>query len=982
MVNFDYKQLLQKNINNKEKNVVNELYGSLLNGYINQDTTATNDQFGPRLLNNQEGSSIWEQIKHELLTCENYTFAVAFITDSMVSNLKPIFKDLSRRGIKGRILTSTYLYFNQPAVFQELLKIPNIEVKIAEVDGFHQKGYIFQHQGYQTIIIGSANLTTNALMRNYEWSLRINSLDSGDIVDQVRSNVELEWKNASNLTNEWITSYSFTYKKNYKQSLQYQELDSENDTRIIKPNQMQKDALEQLRLLREKGKQRGLIISATGTGKTYLGAFDVKSTDPKKMLFLAHREQILEKSKESFSRIIGGKKTDYGLYTGNSRNKNAKYVFATVQTLSKSNHLSLFDRDEFDYILVDEVHHAGAETYQKIMNYFQPKFYLGMTATPDRNDDFNVFKLFNYNIAYEIRLPQALEEDMLCPFHYVGISDYTFKDNRVNEAIDSYNNEKGNHKNEQKIVEQLSSQERVKYILDQTRYYGYSGDVLHGLIFCSGVAESVSLAKEFTRQGYPSKALSGNDSEVKRRSVVKNLEKGIIKYIVTVDIFNEGIDIPCINQVVFLRNTNSNIVYIQQLGRGLRKSKGKKYVEILDFIGNYKNNYIIPVALTDDSSYSKDNARATTSMEPTIGVSTIYFERVAKEKIFDSIRQAKFDSMRNLRTVYNEMKKRVGRVPLLQDFIKFNSIDPVILSNKEKNYANFLIKMGEQINISDYENKILSFLDVELLNGKRRHELILLDLLINNSEISMEKFDEALIKNHCLNNQEIIESVKRILSLSFYNENASPSRKDYGGKAIVEYNDKNNQYILNSEIQYSLKKNKDFRQLWIDGIRTGLSRSQRYDSDKLFTIGEKYTRKDVMRQSNNITNVTAQNIGGYYFNDKYGMIFVTYKKSMNISKSIQYEDRFLSDRILHYYSKNNRKLTSKEVQKFFTDKYRLLLFMKKSDADDNKDFYYLGTCSYIDSSARQENQDGKPIVSMNLRLDNRVNYHLYHLLTD
>ena len=982
MVNFDYKQLLQKNINNKEKNVVNELYGSLLNGYINQDTTATNDQFGPRLLNNQEGSSIWEQIKHELLTCENYTFAVAFITDSMVSNLKPIFKDLSRRGIKGRILTSTYLYFNQPAVFQELLKIPNIEVKIAEVDGFHQKGYIFQHQGYQTIIIGSANLTTNALMRNYEWSLRINSLDSGDIVDQVRSNVELEWKNASNLTNEWITSYSFTYKKNYKQSLQYQELDSENDTRIIKPNQMQKDALEQLRLLREKGKQRGLIISATGTGKTYLGAFDVKSTNPKKMLFLAHREQILEKSKESFSRIIGGKKTDYGLYTGNSRNKNAKYVFATVQTLSKSNHLSLFDRDEFDYILIDEVHHAGAETYQKIMNYFQPKFYLGMTATPDRNDDFNVFKLFNYNVAYEIRLPQALEEDMLCPFHYVGISDYTFKDNRVNEAIDSYNNEKGNHKNEQKIVEQLSSQERVKYILDQTKYYGYSGDVLHGLIFCSGVAESVSLAKELTRQGSPSKALSGNDSEVKRRSVVKDLEKGIIKYIVTVDIFNEGIDIPCINQVVFLRNTNSNIVYIQQLGRGLRKSKGKEYVEILDFIGNYKNNYIIPVALTDDSSYSKDNARATTSMEPTIGVSTIYFEQIAKEKIFDSIRQAKFDSMRNLRTVYNEMKKRVGRIPLLQDFIKFNSIDPVILSNKEKNYANFLIKMGEQINISDYENKILSFLDVELLNGKRRHELILLDLLINNSEISMEKFDEALIKNHCLNNQEIIESVKRILSLSFYNENASPSRKDYGGKAIVEYNDKNNQYVLNSEIQYSLKKNKDFRQLWIDGIRTGLSRSQRYDSDKLFTIGKKYTRKDVMRQSNNITNVTAQNIGGYYFNDKYGMIFVTYKKSMNISKSIQYEDRFLSDRILHYYSKNNRKLTSKEVQKFFTDKYRLLLFVKKSDADDNKDFYYLGTCSYIDSSARQENQDGKPIVSMNLRLDNRVNYHLYHLLTD
>ena len=674
MGDFNYKQLMPEDAADNGDSLVSELYGSLVNGYINQDTSqdiAANDQFGPRLLYNQEGSVIWDQIKHELETCKAYTFAVAFITDSMISNLKPIFKDLSKKGIKGRILTSTYLYFNQPAIFHELLKIPNVEVRIAEVDGFHQKGYIFQHEGYQTIIIGSANLTTNALMCNYEWSLQINSLDSGDIVDQVSSNVEAEWENATRLSNDWIFKYTLKYKKNRKRIIQYPEDSKDDAGETIKPNQMQKDALKQLQLLRQAGKQRGLIISATGTGKTYLGAFDVRAAKPKKMLFLAHREQILEKSKDSFFRVIGGKKEDYGLYTGNSRDKNAKYVFATVQTLSKSNHLSSFARDEFDYILVDEVHHAGAENYQKIMNYFQPKFYLGMTATPERNDDFNVFKLFDYNIAYEIRLPKALEEDMLCPFHYVGISDYTFEDDQINEEIDHYNNETGRHKNEQKIVEHLSSKERVRYILDQTEYYGYSGDVLHGLIFCSGVAEAASLAKELTRQGYPSKALSGADSEEKRKKVVKELENGTIKYIVTVDIFNEGIDIPCVNQVVFLRNTNSSIVYIQQLGRGLRKFKGKEYVEILDFIGNYKNNYIIPVALTDDSSYSKDSARATTSMEPTIGVSTIYFEQVAKEKIFNSIRQAKFDSMRNLRNVYTKMKKRVGRVPLLQDFMKF-----------------------------------------------------------------------------------------------------------------------------------------------------------------------------------------------------------------------------------------------------------------------------------------------------------------------
>ncbi|MCD7121646.1 phospholipase D-like domain-containing protein [Limosilactobacillus albertensis] len=240
MANFDYNQLLNKNINNHDNTVVNELYGSLLNGYMNQKTVINNDQLGPRLLNNQEGSLIWEQIKHELLTCDSYTFAVAFITDPMISNLKPIFKDLSQKGVRGRILTSTYLYFNRPVVFQELLKLPNVEVKIADVDGFHQKGYIFQHQGYQTIIIGSANLTTNALMRNYEWSLQINSLDGGDIVDQVSSNVESEWNKAMRLTRQWIAKYENLYKKNKNKFILEPQTNHHEDESIIKPNQMQK----------------------------------------------------------------------------------------------------------------------------------------------------------------------------------------------------------------------------------------------------------------------------------------------------------------------------------------------------------------------------------------------------------------------------------------------------------------------------------------------------------------------------------------------------------------------------------------------------------------------------------------------------------------------------------------------------------------------------------------------------------------------
>nr|WP_269448962.1 DUF3427 domain-containing protein [Limosilactobacillus albertensis] len=290
--------------------------------------------------------------------------------------------------------------------------------------------------------------------------------------------------------------------------------------------------------------------------------------------------------------------------------------------------------------------------------------------------------------------------------------------------------------------------------------------------------------------------------------------------------------------------------------------------------------------------------------------------------------------------------------------------------------------MGENVNISNYENKVLTFLNAELLNGKRRHELLLLELLTQHPEIKSQEFAKVLNENHCLSNPEVIDSVRRVLNLTFYSQNASPSRKDYGEQPIVTWDGQHKQYQLNLNIWNSIQKNDDFRTLWIDSIKTGLYRSKKYQPDKLFTIDKKYTRKDVMRLSSNSTNVTAQNIGGYYFNNKYGMIFVTYKKSENISKSIQYEDRFLSDRILHFYSKNNRKLTSKEVQKFFDGKYQLLLFMKKSDADNNKNFYYLGTCQYLESSAQQELRDGKSIVSMNLRLDQRVKYHLYHFLTD
>ncbi|RRK09160.1 DEAD/DEAH box helicase, partial [Lactiplantibacillus garii] len=299
-----------------------------------------------------------------------------------------------------------------------------------------------------------------------------------------------------------------------------------------------------------------------------------------------------------------------------------KYLFATIQTLAKDEQLQRFNPDQFDYILVDEAHRAGATSYQKVLNYFRPNFLLGMTATPERMDDFNLYEMFDYNIAYEIRLQAALDEKMLCPFRYIGITDYE-KDGQIVDDTSQ--------------LKWLVSDERVDYIVSQTEYYGYSGETLRGLIFCSRTEEANELAMALTKRGYISEALTGQTAQSLRNDIINRLEHGEIQYIITVDVFNEGIDIPCVNQIVMLRNTQSSIVFIQQLGRGLRKFPEKDYVTVIDFIGNYKNNYLIPIALTGDKSRNKNTAREDLELRQVAGISTISFSEIAKERIYKSI---------------------------------------------------------------------------------------------------------------------------------------------------------------------------------------------------------------------------------------------------------------------------------------------------------------------------------------------------------
>ena len=966
---------------------------------MDKNTFEQNDEYAAKLIANTKDETMYNRILDEVQYCKSFTFAVAFIERGIMNSLKTVLKDLN---VQGRILPSTYLYFNKPQMFRELLKLPNVEIRVYEQNHgkFHAKGYLFQHEGYHSALVGSSNFTAGALKVNKEWNLLFTSHNNGKLPEDIASEIEEQWKGASKLTPEWIDEYEKKYKIQNKPAIKVvsQSVDEDNSNySIIKPNKMQKEALKNLQKLRLLRETKGLIISATGTGKTYLAALDVKNYNPKRFLFVAHREQILKKSLDSFHKVLGGdKKTNYGILSGNTKNTDAKYLFATVQTLSKAENLNQFKRDEFDYILIDEAHHVGSKIYGKLLGYFTPDFGVGMTATPERSDDKNIYELFDYNVPYEIRLQEALEEEMLVPFHYIGVSDYTYN----GEVIDDNTN-----------LKYLVSEERVKYVVEQSKYYGYDGDVLHGLVFVSRKEEADEIAKLLTKNGYPAQMLSGEDSQEQREQAIEKLKNGELTYLVTVDIFNEGIDIPFINQVIMMRKTESVIVFVQQLGRGLRKAQGKEYLTVIDFIGNYKNNYLIPVALTGDQSRTREGIREHVETGQIEGLSTINFELVAKKRILKQLRGKKNLFTLEIKKDYQELKRRLNKTPLIADFIKNNMVaSQAILSilNKKGNYNDFLLKVDKDAAYSwenDYLDKTLTFITSEFLSGKRIHELLLLQKLLDNGVSSRSELEKLVVDNGSYCNDDVLNSVERILTLEYYKPKSYDDKNDkeknktefakLGGQTLIEIGN-NKEYRFNKEISELLEKDHGFKKLFVDVIKAGLLNAREYDKENIFTIEKRYTRSDVNRLLNWQRKIPAQSIGGYFIENGYCPIFVTYVKSNDIENSIKYEDRFISNSKIHCYTKNGRKLGKGETLKMFAGvsegnpKLTYLLFVKRSDAEDDDEFVYLGTGKVTADSLKQEYREidkkGKlvntPIVSYDLKLDIPVSLARYRMLTE
>ncbi|RYQ24294.1 DNA or RNA helicase of superfamily II [Bifidobacterium pseudolongum subsp. globosum] len=844
----------------------------------------------------------------------------------------------------------------------------------------------------------------------------MSSTSEAQLIQQVKEELADQVRQSVPLTDEWLAQYEEEF-KNYAPP-RAQILHQARAAKI-EPNAMQRDALASIRQLRDEGQRRAIVISATGTGKTYLSAFDVREFHPKRMLYVANRDTILKAARESYQRVLGCDEAELGLLTGSSKQHDAKYVFASVDTLRR--HMEeWYESDDFDYVLIDEAHHSGANNYRSVIDYFsEARFMLGMTATPERTDSFDIFALFDHNIAYEIRLQKALDENMLCPFHYYGVHEFLGDDGARVDSAEGIS--KSDKRQIQYSLEELTEPSRVRYIIRKLEQYGSYGQQVTGLVFCSRIDEAEQLSHLFNQETnqqaerpYRTVAISGKTSPKDVENAVNRLEAGELDYIFTVDKFNEGIDIPAINQIVMLRNTESSIVFTQQLGRGLRKFPHKTCVTVIDFIGNYANNYLIPVALYGNAGDS-DIVRKNLQREA-VGLSSISFDEISRKQVLKSLDTASWSDKKMLREQYSVMRNELGRIPMLTDVYRHDPSMVMTMAQKNSSYFDFAREaetvLSDEERGSGFAHTLLP-VDAQgeqwlkmateiLLVAIRPQELVVLDELLTScnkgvySTISVLRLKEAVATRFpaSYHTDAQFESALRVLDWSFFD---TAAKKSYGECAVIERSDGG--ISLAPEFAARLVNNDTFRRFFVDNVRTGLKRfadlleesaktGHSLQDDRGFVYEHRYKMFEVERLLAWPKQINGSSVGGYLLPKEGGSmpVFVKYANS-------QYADRFLNPQEMHWFSKDKRSFKSREIEwmaqgqgdaDWGATHFIPLFVMRKADAEKLKMYYYVGrvgSCANMRETARDNSGETVRLVEMDLRLTKPLSAELYQHLT-
>lgn len=899
-------------------------------------------------LTNYTDVSFLDKVKESLSRCKAFCFTVSFIKKAGLILIERDLKDALARGAVGKIITSTYQNFTDIDSLKTFLDWTkqydnfqcHLDFECFGDNGFHTKGYLFEYNDEVEIIVGSSNITRYALLKNEEWNISLISKESIESYDRAVNEFDKLWNATLELNEDLINEYRI--RLDYaieKWDMDYVSADS----LTINPNSMQRKALKEIRRYRDTGVNKALVISATGSGKTYLAAFDARNYNAQRLLYVVHRDVILKDAKDTFANVFRNEHT-YGLYTGNRKDIDCDYVFASTQMLAR--HLDEFDPHEFDYIVYDEVHHIVADSGHKIFDYFKPSFMLGLTATPERMDNKDVFGLFDQNIPYELRLRDAILNDLVVPFHYYGIRTQ-LADYRDRDRI--------------KVAKEIARVENVEFISGEIEKHKLPDRKLKCLAFCTNISHCKQMASAFVEMGYSAEALTGANDFGQRIRAFKDLQddNNPLEIICAVDILNEGVDIPQINMVLFLRPTESQTIFLQQLGRGLRKYPGKDYVTVLDFIGNnYERSVQIALALSTlgrtvytEKSYLKAMIATDFASLGIPGV-VIDIDALSKEEIIHYLDNTNFNRRDFLKKDYENFKEyiKTETYPSHMDYLN-NDVAPDLIrflkssinNSKNKSYYSFLKKVDEET-IPVFTKDQVDVLDSleELLPLIRVDEYIILRQLLVDGAIDLS----SLVGTYPNVTLQTLEHAESIL-------------KKKG--------------ILTDKVDLSMVDG-EYKEYLLDTIEYGLTRYEIEFGDFVgyYKLYSNYYSEQITMS---ICKEGVWQLGTYFnvIDEGDTFIFAGLKKD-EVGK-LNYKDKFISPSEFQWESKNNVTVTNKEGQKLLATK-RVFLFVRKMKAEDGVTLPYtfFGTGRLTNMRESYTEEDGKqhPTLLFDIVLDHRV----------
>lgn len=888
-----------------EKRIINEKDNLLVS--IFQDKTM--DSFRPKtpmsvssiFTGKSSNIPLYEELKREIRTSDEVLFLVSFIKMSGLMQIIQSLEDFTNKGGKLRILTTTYMGVTEKCAIDRLMKLKNTEIHISydtNSTRLHAKAYIFKREtGLNTAFIGSSNLSKAAMNDGMEWNVKLTSKDVPEVINNIFKLYEQYW-NSDDFSNYDPLKDSTKLDKslNIRTNTEKNQIITLFD---LRPYPFQNQILEQLQAEREiHNHYRNLVISATGTGKTMIAAFDYRRYSNGRlpnMLFIAHREDILNKSMNTFRAVL--REPNFGNVSSGSHGFDAyKHQFITVQTLNSVKVEKLGKPDFFEYIVIDEVHHGTASTYRPIFEYFKPKILLGLTATPERMDGEDITKDFDNRIACEIRLPEAIDRELLVPFHYYGLTD------NADYTSVKYENGKLNEKDLNTVL--CSNKERAQRIVDCVRNYKPDINSIKGLGFCVSVEHAKFMCDFFNKSGYKARYIVGNNS-FECGDANKQLTSGEIHFIFSVDVYNEGIDIPSVNLILFLRPTKSMTVFIQQLGRGLRLSEGKTELTVLDFVGQADNRYKLygrklEYLSTLSSEPLKNKIKNGFSGLP-VGCS-IELEEKTREYILGNIERA--IGTKAIINRLNEFYHINKRIPELEEFITWLDINLTDLYKNDLTFYGMCSRiLGKNVDVD---------LESNIAKGLRRLSLI--------DSVSWIHNLEKLLRS----NQTISDDNPYALMLYYtitLNEGKSP-------RTFTS---------LDSYIKFL--RESDYYEEILTILKLKLSTIDFIEVDSGLNIPLKvycsYTQNQILAGMGLSTFHKKHELreGVYHIKQSdLDLFFITLNKNENeYSINTMYNDYAINDKLFHWESQNKTTDNGKDGSRYRdqTRKLRTLLFVRE-----------------------------------------------------